>query len=774
MPSRRNLYLIVSLLTVGSLVVGGSQAFAQADLAAPVAAVEAAPAVDATADGHALIDYAWVIFAAALVMLMQAGFMCLESGLARAKNSINVAVKNMADFVLSVAGFWFIGFGLMFGTTYYGLFGTTDFCVSFENSPWLAVFFVFQATFCGTAATIDSGAVAERSRFVTYLFISLITSALIYPVFGHWAWGSLYHSDSSGWLEDMGFIDFAGSTVVHSVGAWVALASVIIIGPRLGRFNEDGTANRFHPHNLPLMYLGTFILVFGWFGFNCGSTLAVDAEVGPIAMTTLLSACFGGLSSTLISWSLGSAKLPQAEDIANGVLGGLVGITAGCASVSATGAVLIGLVSGVLVFLGMILMEKVLKLDDVVGAIPVHGFCGAWGTIAVGFFAREDVLTGASMTRWDLIGVQAIGVAACFVWTFCTGFALVYLLKCVTHVRVSEEDEIMGLNVSEHGAKSTLFDLAATMQQAAHAEHIDRRFLVEPEIGTEAGDLAQAFNRLIEAIDSERHRTRDAVQSLERQKSLAQAGLARYKHQVESSLESIDEQRNSLQSVVETSSTNAQRLVSSVQQIFARIDTMVRSLGDISQQMQKTASLAERGVATASSSGATMSQLNESSTEIESVLDMVREVAEQTNLLALNATIEAARAGAAGKGFAVVATEVKQLSRASAESTQQISGQISRIRSDTREVASNLSETANVIGQVCAMNDEMNRFLQNTSTDQRASAEQVRQIGSEIEQMVEQMLKGMQEIRVSSETIGHRVRNSYQEFTTVLDQAGLA
>lgn len=771
-PVRIGLFLFVVLSVLvpatSSIVWGDGLVIAAAD---PDAVIEVA---EASTDEHSMVDYAWVIFAASLVMLMQSGFMCLESGLARAKNSINVAVKNMADFVLSVAGFWLIGFGLMFGTTAYGILGTSDFCVDFHNAPWLAVFFVFQATFCGTAATIDSGAVAERSRFATYLFISLITSVLIYPIFGHWAWGSLYHGGPGGWLENMGFIDFAGSTVVHSVGAWVALASIIVIGPRLGRFNEDGTANRFHPHNLPLMYLGTFILVFGWFGFNCGSTLAATSEVGPIAMTTLLSGCFGGISCTFASWAFGSSKLPQAEDVANGVLGGLVAVTAGCASVSAGGAAVIGLTAGVLVFFGNIFMEKVLKLDDVVGAVPVHGFCGAWGTLAVGLLAREDVLTGAGMTRLELIQVQLIGIVTCFAWSFCSSYLLVQSLKLITAVRVHEEDEIKGLNIAEHGARSTLFDLATTMQQAANSDHIDRRFQVEPEIGTEAGDLAHAFNRLIDAIELERSRTQDAVSRLERQKKLAHEGLSNYKQQVEASLESIDNQRDSLQSIVEVSTGNVQKLVGSVQQIFDRIDGMVQSLGSISGQMNQTAALADQGVQTANSSSVTMGQLSQSSVEIEGVLDMVREIAEQTNLLALNATIEAARAGEAGRGFAVVATEVKQLARASSESTDQISGRIERIRRATQQVANNLSETADVVSQVSAMNGEMNQFIQGSSTEQRQSAEQVRQIGQEIEQMVEDMLVGMKDIRQASELIGHRVRDSYQEFTSVLDQAGLA
>ena len=213
---------------------------------------------------------------------------------------------------------------------------------------WVARFFLFQAVFCGTAATIDSGVVAQRTRFSTYLVISLFTSAIIYPIFGHWAWGSFLHGGDPGWLEARGFIDFAGSSVVHSVGGWVALAGLIVISPRIGRFNDDGTPNKIHPHNLPLVYLGTFILFFGRFGFNCGSTLAATTDIAAIGANTQLAACLGGITNSAVSW-VSESKRPEAEMIANGVLGGLVGITAGCASVDAVGAATIGVISGLVV-----------------------------------------------------------------------------------------------------------------------------------------------------------------------------------------------------------------------------------------------------------------------------------------------------------------------------------------------------------------------------------------------------------------------------------------
>ncbi len=273
-------------------------------VAVAVAATPAWAAGESSAQGN--LDLVWVLLAAALVFLMQAGFMCVESGLARAKNSINVAVKNLTDFVVAVAAFWVVGFGIMFGVSNGGLFGTSGFVLE-STDPWVLVFFVFQAVFVGTAATIDGGAVAERTSFRAYLTLSLVTSALIYPVFGHWVWGGALHeatlgADALGWLQRLGFHDFAGSSVVHSVGGWVALAGIVVIGPRIGKFDAEGKPRRIQPSNLPLVYLGVFILFFGWFGFNCGSTLAATKDVAHIAFNTLLAAVFAGLATAATSY----------------------------------------------------------------------------------------------------------------------------------------------------------------------------------------------------------------------------------------------------------------------------------------------------------------------------------------------------------------------------------------------------------------------------------------------------------------------------------------
>ncbi|MEO1526179.1 MAG: ammonium transporter [Planctomycetota bacterium] len=363
---------------------------------------------------HTKLDYVWVFVCATLVFLMQAGFMALESGMSRAKNSINVAIKNMADFLIAIGSFWVVGFGLMSGVSQGGWYGSSEFCADKTDRPWLSVFFLFQAMFCGTAATIDSGAIAERTKFASYLLISVATSALIYPVFGHWVWRSLYIGETKGWLEAMGFIDFAGSTVVHCVGGWIALAGVLVVGPRAGKF-EGGKVRKIHPHSLPLVYLGTFILIFGWLGFNCGSTLTADNSIAAIAVNTLIAATFGGLVAAGLSWLIDGH--PGADMAANGALSGLVGITAGCASLTTPSAVIIGVIAGALFIVSSRFIEQVCKLDDVVGAISVHGVCGVWGTIAVALLMPQSALS-EGMTRWDQVMVQCLGAGTAFLWAF--------------------------------------------------------------------------------------------------------------------------------------------------------------------------------------------------------------------------------------------------------------------------------------------------------------------------------------------------------------------
>lgn len=387
-------------------------------------------------------DYVWTLVAAALVFFMQAGFAMLEAGFTRAKNTINIMMKNMMDFSMGSLAFWAIGFGLMFGVSKTGWLGTSGFfLMDFKagSDPWVLAFWMFQVVFCATAATIVSGAMAERTKFLGYLLYSIILSAIIYPVFGGWAWGSLYKG--SGWLESLGFIDFAGSTVVHSVGGWAALAGAIVLGPRLGKYGKDGTVRPILGHNMSLATLGVFILWLGWFGFNPGSTTAANKDIAMIFVNTNLAAAAGAVLAMITSWI--KFGKPEVGMSLNGALAGLVAITSPCASVSPTSSVIIGAIAGIIVVFSVLFFDRI-KVDDPVGAISVHGVNGAWGTLAAGIFNMGG-------TSLKIIGVQLLGIGACFVWTFSTAFIMFKLIDKTVGLRVSPEEEAEGLDHSEHG-----------------------------------------------------------------------------------------------------------------------------------------------------------------------------------------------------------------------------------------------------------------------------------------------------------------------------------
>ncbi|NCF18652.1 MAG: ammonium transporter [Haliea sp.] len=399
-------------------------------------------------DPQLKLDLLWIYLCSGLVFIMQAGFLCLESGLTRRKNSINVAIKNLADFCLTTVVFWLVGFGLMFGVSRGGWFGSSAFTLDFASEgSFLAAFFLFQVMFCGAAVTIMSGAIAERMRFSSYLIVTLLVSALIYPVFGHWAWAGLDTGAANGWLNGRGFVDFAGSTVVHSVGGWVSLAVLLIIGPRIGRFAPDGTPQRINPSNLSLATLGAVFLFIGWLGFNGGSTLAMNDQVSGILVNTVVGGSIGAVSAGLLGYAVQNRL--NVTQFMNGCLGGLVAVTANCFAVSTPVAALIGLVGG-MIAIGVEEILEHLRVDDAVGAIPVHLGAGIWGTLAVGLYGDLDIL-GTGLTRMEQIGVQLQGILACGVWTFGIAYPLLKLVNRVWPLRVTAEQESMGLNLAEHG-----------------------------------------------------------------------------------------------------------------------------------------------------------------------------------------------------------------------------------------------------------------------------------------------------------------------------------
>lgn len=421
---------------------------------------EAAPTIASNADAikevQTNVNYIWTLVCAALVFFMQAGFACVEAGFTRAKNSINIMMKNLMDFSVGSLAFWAIGFGLMFGKTTTGWFGTDGFFLSdfsVGGAPWILAFWMFQVVFAATAATIVSGAMAERTKFVTYLLYSAAISAFIYPIFGSWAWGNLFHGE--GWLGKLGFIDFAGSTVVHSIGGWAALAGALVIGPRIGKYTKDGRVKAIPGHNIPLAAVGVFILWLGWFGFNPGSTTAGNTTIAMIFVNTNLAAAVGCVTGMLTSWII--FKKPEIGMSLNGALAGLVAITAGCANVSPTSSLIIGAIAGVLVVLSVLFFDRI-GIDDPVGAVSVHGVNGAWGTLAAALFNIEGVTA-------KLVGVQLLGIGAAFVWSFGCCYILFKILKATVGLRVSEEEELEGLDITEHGGHA-YFDFQMGSKQA--------------------------------------------------------------------------------------------------------------------------------------------------------------------------------------------------------------------------------------------------------------------------------------------------------------------
>lgn len=406
-----------------------------------------------------IVDTLWVFLAAVLVFFMNLGFASLEAGMARSKNTVNILSKNFIVFAVSSLGFMLLGWGLMFGgdnpflgTQHLFILGESD--LSFyddtltSNVPFWGKFF-FQLVFCGTAATIVSGAVAERIKYITFIVFSFVLTLVIYPIVGHWVWGG-------GWLADLGFLDFAGDTVVHSLGGWAALAGALVLGPRIGKYDKDGKPRAIPGHNMSLAVIGLFVLWLGWFGFNPGSTMSFQnpADVMHILMTTNTSAIAAVLTATAASWLL--LGKPDLGMTINGCLAGLVAITGGCAYISIGNSLLIGAVAGVLVVFAVLFFDRV-KVDDPVGATSVHLCCGVFGTLCIGLFAQEGVTTLSTKNGLfygggaGLLGTQLLGIAAVGAFVFAVSLVLWWVLKKTMGIRVTREEEIAGLDIGEHG-----------------------------------------------------------------------------------------------------------------------------------------------------------------------------------------------------------------------------------------------------------------------------------------------------------------------------------
>ena len=615
---------------------------------------------------------------------MQAGFTLLESGLVRLKNSYNVAVKNLCDFSVSVLLYWFFGFALMFGLEGSPYVSWSGFAGNELSSPMDMTTFLFHSVFVGTAATIVSGAIAERSKFTAYLAISVLMSVMIYPVVGHWIWGSQF-GGPAGWLEEKGFIDFAGSTVVHSVGGWVALAAVVIIGPRTGRFDEQGNPNPIQGHNMVFAVLGVFILVFGWFGFNGGSALVADGSVPFLWLNTMLAATSGG--SMVLTYSLLRFRgRVEVERLLSGILGGLVSVTAGCAVLDPLGAILIGGAGGMVVYCAEYWILRGFKLDDPVNAIAVHGVAGAWGTIGLVFFAPVDKLpTGDMLSQ---LMVQIIGVVSVFIWAFGCGWFSLMIIRQFMSIRVTTEEEIVGLNVVEHNAKTVWLNTLNTMQQIIDDK--DLRLRAPVEIGTEAGETATAFNVLLDEFEKSIQSMSYLIKDINTTSDNISSECSNVEHGTQFQAQSTKQVKEIMNSMLKQAKQVYQQAKNSSEYVDDVQNTISSCLNKIEVLTMKVEAL-DKHLNSASLQATEFSQKVQS---INQVVELIRAVADKTNLLALNAAIEAARAGEQGRGFAVVADEVRDLAGKTQYATDQIQVEIAELQTASQKTSLSLREQA--------------------------------------------------------------------------------
>ena len=685
------------------------------------------PAAVSLAEG---LDIFWVIVASGLVFFMQAGFLMLETGLVRSKNSINVAIKNLIDFVIGSVFYFAIGFGLMFGTTAGGWIGSDTFFLNDLTKGEELAFFLFQLTFMGTAATIVSGAVAERMRFSSYVIISIAVSLLIYPVYGHWTWGG-------GWLSDMGFVDFAGSTVVHSVGGWVALAGVIMLGPRIGRFPKNGNPVVLYGHNLPISVLGTFILWFGWFGFNGGSTLAMNNDVPLIIVNTSLAAAMGGTVTMFLSWMMNSH--PSVEDTINGVLGGLVAITAGCHVMTPMTASITGIVAGLIVLIISRLFEKVFHLDDVVGAFPVHAGGGIWGTLAVPLFSTDPSVAGMGQ-----LWVQFVGVASAGAWAFFMGLLIFWILKLFNNLRVSPEDEEKGLNIVEHGAHTTWLDLMTTMEYMSREKDFTKTVPVDH--GSEAGVVADIFNHFVSSIREiisgvriETHELDGASRELSEASEKISAFTVAQNRELDGIQTIVEGFKSSLGQVSEMTGSQSDLareidgLSNEILGAFRNIDEEMDLAGKSAMTFQE---IAMKGRQEMNDTVQGMGQIEHTTQKISELVEVLGDISGQLNLLSLNASIEAARSGDSGRGFAVVAEEINKLSEYTSRNTEEASTYLQEVNESVRAGRSSLEKSSTSFTGISEKVEDLVRKLSSLRSSSHEHVDRVESIGDRINGML--------------------------------------
>ncbi len=682
------------------------------------------------------IDTIWVLITGFLVVFMQAGFAALEAGSTQTKNTANIVMKNIIDFALGSVGFFVIGFAIMFGLDKYGVIGTTelfgmgDFSHLGLGIP-LAAFILFQIAFAGTAATIVSGALAERTKFFAYVIVSIVITLVIYPVVGHWIWGG-------GWLQKMGMIDFAGSTVVHSVGGWVALMGAFLVGPRIGKYGKDGTVNNIPGNNIVMTALGVFILWFGWFGFNPGSTLsAMNPDISKIALNTNLAAAAAAVSAMIMS-RLVTGKVNVAYTL-NGALAGLVAITAGCQAVDNFGALAIGTMAGIVVIWALRFIEYTLKVDDPVGAIAVHAACGVFGTLMVGVFStlsgQEGLFYGGGT---KLLITQSIGVVAVFFWTMISSYIMYKLIDATIGLRVDEDDEEKGLDASEHNFKEENASVRKVIETLNRRENKSISAMLNMHSDDEMRDLITVLNDMAEKQNNLAERlTECSLKLLTHSQSFSASS-----EEISGTIEEISATTHEIANISVKGTKNANNMV--------EMSSKVKDVANIGNgALQEAVLKINEALKSSNDTVNSIKELNIRSQEIDQIIVVISEIARQTNLLALNAAIEASRAGQEGMGFGVIAQQIRKLAEDSSRSANEVKKLIQDVQIKTQDVVTKMelnsqqieegSKTVNQAGKslenIVAEIEETNKIIEEVASGNRFTSDETQKLASATEQI---------------------------------------